>query len=129
MRASTHALARDLREIDAAARARAGTASRALPARSTCSMVPQQPVAVLEHDAVELAPLVRVELARLQRLEIQPNRRDRRLQLVGDRVDERVVLLVPPDLAHQEDRVQHDAGDDEQEEDDAEDERAPPSAS
>jgi hypothetical protein len=33
-------------------------------------------------------------------------------------VDERVVLLVPPDLAHQEDRVEHHAGDDQHEEHD-----------
>ena len=72
----------------------------------------QQPVAVLEHDAVELAPLVLVELARLQRLQVQADRRDRRLQLVGDGVDEGVVLLVAADLAHQEDRVQDEAGDD-----------------
>jgi hypothetical protein len=46
----------------------------------------KQPIAVLEHDAIELAALVRVELARLQGLEIEANRRNRRLQLVGYRV-------------------------------------------
>ena len=92
-------------------------------------MVPEQPVAVLEHDAVELLPLLVVELAALQGLEVQADRRDRRLQLVRDGVDERVVLLVAPDLAHQEDRVEHEPGDDQQEEDDAEDEQQPPRAS
>ena len=43
-----------------------------------------------------------------------------RLQLVGDGVDERVVLFVAPDLADEKDGVQHHARDDEQEEDDAE---------
>ena len=69
----------------------------------------QQPVAVLEHDPVELAPLGLVELAGLERLQVEPDRRHRRLQLVGDGVDEGVVLLVAADLAHQEDGVEHDA--------------------
>ena len=89
----------------------------------------QQPVAVLQHDAVELAPLVVVELAGLQRLQVQPDRGDRRLELVGDGVDEGVVLFVAPDLAHQEDGVEDEPGDDQQEEDDAEDQRGPRGAS
>ena len=49
----------------------------------------QQPVAVLEHHPVELLPLRRRSRSRaLQRLEVQADRRDRRLQLVGDGVDE-----------------------------------------
>ena len=82
-----------------------------------------QPVGVGQHDVVELPALRVADLARLQRLEIQADRRDRRLQLVRDRVDEAVVLLVPPDLEHQEHRVDDQAGDDQAEEDDAEDER------
>ena len=70
---------------------------------------PHQPIAVLEHDAVELLALVGVEVPALERLEIQPYRREGRFQLVGDRVDERVVLLVPPHLADEEDRVEDEA--------------------
>ena len=80
----------------------------------------QQPIAVLQHDAVELATFVLVEVSRLERLQIEANRRHGRLQLVGDRVDERVVLLVAADLADQKDGVEHEAGDDDQEEDQAE---------
>ena len=59
----------------------------------------------------------------LQRLQVQLHRRDRRFQLVGDGVDERLVLLVAADLAHQEDRIEHDAGDDEGKHDEAGDEQ------
>ena len=44
--------------------------------------------------------------------QVEPDRRDGRLQLVRDGVDERVVLFVAADLAHQKDGVQHDAADD-----------------
>jgi hypothetical protein len=40
---------------------------------------------------------------------------------VRDGIEEGIVLLVPADLTHQKDGVQHHAGDDQQEEDDAED--------
>ena len=62
-------------------------------------------------------------MPRLQRLQVQPDGRDRRLQLVRDGVDEGVVLLVALDLHHEEHGVDDQAGDDEGEEDDAEDER------
>jgi len=68
---------------------------------------------------LDLAQIARecVELARLQRLQVQSNRRHRRLQLVGDGVDEGIVLLVAPDLANEENRIDDHAGDDHQEED------------
>ena len=89
----------------------------------------EQPVAVLQHHAVELLALGLVDLTILQRLQVEPHRRDRRLQLVGDGVDERLVLLVAADLAHQEDGVEHDAGDDEGKDEDADDQQAERSAS
>jgi hypothetical protein len=79
----------------------------------------EQPVAVLDHDAVELLPLRFVNLAVLQRLQIQLHRRDGCLELVRDGVDERLVLLVAPDLADQEDCVENDAGDDERKDENA----------
>ena len=97
-------------------RLRAACVPPAAPARSSWSSRSR----VVEHHAVELAPLLLRQLAALQRLQVQPDRRDRRLELVGDGVDERVVLLVAPDLAHQEDRIEDEARDDEREQDDAE---------
>ena len=82
-----------------------------------------QALGVLDHDRVELLPLRLVDAAALERLEIQAYGGDRGLQLVGDGVDERVVLFVPPDFAHKEDRVQHHARDDERENQDAEDQQ------
>ena len=78
--------------------------------------------------AVELLALRVTDLARLQRLEIEANRRDRRLQLVRDRVEEAVLLFGDAHLADQEHRVDDEAGDDQGEGGDAEDERrdAPP---
>ena len=85
----------------------------------------EQPVAVGEHDAVELPALVFGEFAALQRFEVEPNRGDRRLQFVRDGVDESVVLLVAPDFTHEKNRVEDQPADDDQEEDDAEDEQHP----
>ncbi len=74
----------------------------------------EQAVAVFEHHVVELVPLVFVHAraACLEGLEVKPDGSHRRLQLVRDGVDERVVLLVAPDLANQERRVEDEAGDD-----------------
>ena len=83
----------------------------------------EQSVAVLQHDAVELAPFLLVQLAALQSLQVEPNRRHRSLELVGDGVDEGIVLLVAADFAHQEDGVEHHPGNDRDEQDDAEDEQ------
>ena len=83
----------------------------------------RQTIAVLEHHPIKLAAPIRIEIVALERLEVQPNGRNRRLQLVGDRVDEGIVLFVPTHFPHQEDGVQHDAGNDDEEEDDAEDEK------
>ena len=90
------------------------------PVRRICSMVSEQPVAVLQHGAVKLLALVLVHGARLQRFEVQPDGGDGRLQLVRDGVDERVVLLVAADFAHQEGGVQDHAGNDHGEQQDAE---------
>src|SRR5256885_17006689 len=79
----------------------------------------QQAVAVLEHDAVELLALVRVQLSRLQSLQIESNGRDRRLQLVRYRVQKRVVLFVATDLADEKDGIQDHPGDDQSKENDA----------
>ena len=77
-----------------------------------------QAVGVREHDVVELAALRVGDRARLQRLEVEADRGDRRLQLVGDRVDEAVVLLVAADLHDQKHGVDDQPGDDQREQDD-----------
>ncbi len=73
----------------------------------------EQSIAVLHHHLVELLPLALVDLALLQRLQVQLHRRKRCLQLVGDGVDEVLVLLVPADFTDEKDRVEDGAGDDE----------------
>jgi hypothetical protein len=67
----------------------------------------EQPFAVVEHDLVELLPPRFFQLACLQRLQVEADGGDRSLELVGHGVDEGIVLLVAPDLTHQEDRIQH----------------------
>jgi hypothetical protein len=73
-----------------------------------------QAVAVLQHHLVKLTPLHLVDRrpAGFQRFKMQPDRRNRRLQFVGHGVDERIVLLVEPDLANQEGRIKDETGDD-----------------
>ncbi len=85
----------------------------------------QQPVAVLEHHAIELQAFLLIERAGLECLQIQADGRDRGLQLVCDRVDKRVVLFVAADLPHQKDCVQNNAADDESEQQDAEEQQDP----
>src|SRR6476469_7847877 len=112
------ALSRDLAQVDTAAYFTPEPRAGASGPQHLLNGV-QQPIAVVQHDAGDLAPLVGVQLARLQRLQVQANGSDRRLQLVGDRVQKRILLLVPPDFAHQKDGVQHHPGNDEEEEDEA----------
>ena len=103
-----HALAHQCWQI-AAAISRRPVLCPASPAFSTCSTVPMQAVGVVEHEPVELAALRLVHLAALQRLQVEADGSDRRLQFVGDGVDEAVVLLVAADFAHQKNRVENDA--------------------
>ncbi len=79
-----------------------------------------QAVGILQHDAVETFALRLIEVARLQRLQVETDGGDRRLQLMRDRVDEAVMLFAAAHLAHQKNGVQGDSGDDESEENDAE---------
>ncbi len=124
-----HALARQRRHVhDGGARARR---PRLLAQHAGLEHLVDgvvQPVGVGQHDVVELAPLPVVHLPRLQRLEVEADRRDRRLELVGDGVDEAVVLLVALDLHHQEHRVDDEPGDDQAEEHHADDQRRHPAA-
>ena len=71
-----------------------------------------QAIGVLQHDAIELLALRVADLARLQRFEVQADRRNRRLELVRDRIEEAVLLLGDAHLADQEHRVDDEAGDD-----------------
>src|SRR5690349_20402853 len=80
----------------------------------------RQSIAIGEHDVVERLPLLRVDVARLECREIKANRSERRLEFVGNRVDERVVLLIAANLANQKRRVDDQPEDEQVEEDDAE---------
>ena len=83
----------------------------------------EQALGIFEHDAVEIAALRFVERAALQCFEIETNRRDRRFQLVGDRVEEAVLTFVALDFADDEDGVYDETRDDHAEENDAENEQ------
>src|SRR5581483_9364006 len=59
----------------------------------------------------------------LEGLEIEADGGDGSLQFVRDRIDEGIVLLVPADFTHQENRVEHHAADDAGEQKDAKKEK------
>ena len=77
-------------------------------------------VGIAQHQPIELLLLRFRQLAALQGFQMQPDRCHRRLQFVSDGVDEAVVLLAAPQLAHQKNRIHHHAGNDQREKDDAE---------
>src|SRR4029077_19394355 len=83
----------------------------------------EKAVSVFEHDAVEIVALRFIERAAIERFEIEANGGDRRFELVGDRVEEAILLFIAADFADKKDGVEHEAGDDEPEKDDAEDKR------
>jgi hypothetical protein len=72
-----------------------------------------------EHQLIKLATLRFVDLSPLQSLQVETDRGDRRFEFVRNSVDEAAVLLVAPNFADQKDRVEHQAGDDGAEKDDA----------
>lgn len=80
----------------------------------------EQTIGVQQHEGVELFALLLVEFSPLQRLKIKPDGSDGRLQFVSNGVDEAVMLLVAPNLANQEERIQDKPGADRPEEDEAE---------
>src|SRR6266446_6537532 len=117
-----HALAHDLPEVD----------FRPIPANlliasaaSTQNLLNRlrEPVRVAQHDTIELLPLRLGQFAPLQSFKMKADRCYWSLQFVGDRIDEAVMLLVAPDLPHQEDGVHDHAGDDEREKDQAEEQQ------
>src|SRR5271157_1060033 len=82
-----------------------------------------QTLRVFQHHLVKLVALFLVQVALLQRLQVQVNRGDGCLQLVRHRIQEAVLLLVTANLAHQKNRIENDAGNDETEENDSQNER------
>ena len=79
-----------------------------------------QPAGVGEHDAIEVLPLSLGQVAPLQCLQVQADGGDGGLQLVRDGVQEGILPLVSAHLADKEDGVQHDPGDQQSEQDQAE---------
>jgi hypothetical protein len=79
-----------------------------------------EPVHVLPHHAAELLALVLGKALALQRLHAELDRGERALELVGDRVDEAVLLPDLEDLAGEEDREHHEHAHDDDERDHAE---------
>ncbi len=86
---------------------------------------PQEPVGVTQHELVELLSPRVIDRAALQRLEIEPDGRDRCLQFVRDGVDEAVMLLVPTNLPHQEAGIDDHPSDQHSEEDHAQEQQDP----
>ena len=113
-----HAFGQHLAHIDADAAHRARL--HHLPRLQHLLHRSQQAADVFQHDAIELLPLLVLDRARLQGLKVELDGGDWRLQFVGDRVDEAVVLLAAPDLADQEDGVERERGDQNAEQNDAE---------
>ena len=72
----------------------------------------EQPVGIEQHQPVKFLALFFVELAALERFEIEADRGDRRFQFVRDGVDETVVLFVAADFADEEAGVDDHAADD-----------------
>ena len=79
----------------------------------------EQAVGVLAHGCVEDVALRRVDGMPLQRVQVEPDAGDGRLELVRDGVEKAVLALVAADLADKKDGVQHHAGDQDRKQDDA----------
>src|SRR5437016_5009688 len=80
-------------------------------------------VSIGEHSGVKLFLLLFAHTARLQSLQIEPDRRDRCLQFMSDCIDEAILLLAAADLTYKKDGVNHKSGDDQRKENDAEDQQ------
>ena len=61
-----------------------------------------QAIGVLKHQLVKLMLLGFIDLPSLQGLQVEANRRNRRLQFMSDGIDKAIVLLITPNLANQE---------------------------
>src|SRR5207245_4128904 len=62
----------------------------------------EQAIGIVEHQAVELPALRLTHIAAFQGLQVKANGSNWRFQLVRDRIDKTIVLLVAADFAHQE---------------------------
>src|SRR6202521_3947225 len=71
----------------------------------------QQALGIEQHQLVELPPLRFSDFESLQSLKVEPDGRDRRLQFMGDRVDETVVLFVAANFTDEKNRIEDEAGD------------------
>ena len=88
----------------------------------------QEPLTIGQHDVVELLTLRLRQLSALQGFQVEADGGDRCLQFMGDGIEKTIVALVSPHFPHQEDGIQDHAGDQQQEEGQAnhqQDEAAP----
>ena len=83
----------------------------------------KQAVGVSAHDRIKLAPLRFIQLAALKGLEVKPDTSDRGLQFVRHGVEKRVLSLVSPYLAYEENCVHNHSCHQQGEEDHAEDQQ------
>ncbi len=80
------------------------------------------------HRPVEVGPLFRIEVPNLQRLQIKPQRGDRRLQFVRDTVDKVRLPLVKTHLFNHHEQVDDQADQNQSEDNSADRQNAPRSA-
>src|ERR1700692_4775570 len=71
----------------------------------------QQALGIEQHQLVELPPLRFSYLESLQGLKVEPDGRDRRLQFMGNRVDETIMLLIAANFTDEKNRIEDEAGD------------------
>ena len=77
------------------------------------------------HAAEERAALLGIGVVAAERVEVEPQRRERRAHLVRDRVEERALALVQAHLAHEPRRERDEPREHEHEEERAEDQHQP----
>ncbi len=117
-----HAVAHQLAKIHFALVATRSLVARAPGAQHLLDRL-RQPVGIAQHQAVKFLLLCFRNVPPLQRLQMQPDRGHGRFQLMGDGIDETVVPLAAPQLAHQKNGVDHHPRDDQRKEDDAEEQQ------
>src|ERR1700674_2416192 len=71
----------------------------------------QQALGIEQHQLVKLPPLRFSDFESLQSLKVEPDGRDRRLQFMGNRIDETVVLFVAANFTDKKNRIENEPAD------------------
>ena len=84
-----------------------------------------EPLEITPHPVEELVAALALRVVALQGVQVEPQRGERRLHLVGHGVQKGALVLVDADLPHQPGAQPHQADDDQHEADRAQDEEDP----